>query len=150
MDTLSQHEDLDHPLSIPHQDKMFPSEEKLSSSDEKRNTDDNSLEESQPIYHNGIPIITTGRDVSYFVVDIRDYNDPALTFRSMVLGTVFAVMGAALCQVNSFSSLSTGFNLSHSDILIPSLVDIYVQASANGRFPGLLVTLDLYCRECLG
>ena len=51
------------------------------------------------VFLNGEPIITTGRDVSRFVVDIRDDGDDALTFRSFVLGTVLAGLGAALCQV---------------------------------------------------
>lgn len=49
-------------------------------------------------YKNGEPIITTGRDVSRFAVDIRDDGDTALTFRSIVIGTVFAGLGAALSQ----------------------------------------------------
>ncbi|KAF8348553.1 OPT oligopeptide transporter protein-domain-containing protein [Amanita rubescens] len=48
------------------------------------------------------PIISTGEDVSRFVVDLRDDEDDALTFRSMVLGTVFAGLGAALCQIYLF------------------------------------------------
>ena len=65
--------------------------------------DDDSLEdESKPILHNGEPVITTGRDVSLFVVDIRDDGDTALTFRSIFLGTIFAGMGAALSQVSNF------------------------------------------------
>jgi len=56
-------------------------------------------EDEAPVYLNGEPVITTGKDVSYFAVDIRDDGDAALTFRSIVLGTVFAGMGAALCQV---------------------------------------------------
>ena len=51
------------------------------------------------VYLNGEPVIATGRDVSRFVVDIRDDGDDALTFRSFVLGTVLAGLGAALCQV---------------------------------------------------
>ena len=67
------------------------------------NIDDNSLEDhSKPIFHNGEPVITAGRDVSRFVVDIRDDEDTALTFRSMFLGTIFAGMGAALSQVSDF------------------------------------------------
>ncbi|KAJ2920656.1 hypothetical protein H1R20_g16438, partial [Candolleomyces eurysporus] len=50
-------------------------------------------------YLHGEPVIRTGRDVSRFAVDIRDDGDEALTFRSMVLGTVFAGLGAALCQI---------------------------------------------------
>lgn len=45
------------------------------------------------------PIIRTGEDVSKYLVDVRDDGDPAITFRSMVLGTLFAALGAALCQV---------------------------------------------------
>ena len=70
----------------------------------QHNIDDNSLEDdSKPILHNGEPVITTGLDVSRFVVDIRDDEDTALTFRSMLLGTVFAGMGAALSQVSNFN-----------------------------------------------
>ena len=65
------------------------------------NIDDNSLDDdSKPTCKKGEPVITTGFDVSRFVVDIRDDEDPALTFRSMFLGTMFAGMGAALSEVN--------------------------------------------------
>ncbi|EMD38929.1 hypothetical protein CERSUDRAFT_112637 [Gelatoporia subvermispora B] len=50
----------------------------------------------------GEPVITTGRDVSLYLVDTRDDGDPALTFRSLFLGTVFAGLGAALCQIYLF------------------------------------------------
>ena len=48
---------------------------------------------------NGEPVITTGLDVSRFLIDTRDDGDPALTFRSLFLGTLFAGLGASLCQV---------------------------------------------------
>lgn len=48
---------------------------------------------------NGEPVVVTGMDVSRFIVDLRDDGDEALTFRSMVIGTIFAGLGAALCQV---------------------------------------------------
>lgn len=57
-------------------------------------------------YVNGEPVITTGRDVSRFLVDVRDDGDPALTFRSFVLGTVFAGLGASLVQVRHFTFLT--------------------------------------------
>lgn len=57
------------------------------------------------VYLKGEPIVTTGRDVSRFVVDIRDDGDSALTFRSFFLGTVMAGLGAALCQVRSYSTI---------------------------------------------
>jgi hypothetical protein len=67
------------------------------------NIDDNSFaDDSKPSFQNGEPVITAGRDVSHFVVDIRDDEDPALTFRSMFLGTMFAGMGAALSQVSNY------------------------------------------------
>lgn len=49
---------------------------------------------------NGEPVISTGKDVSRFVVDLRDDEDPSLTFRSIVLGSVFAGLGATLYQVS--------------------------------------------------
>jgi hypothetical protein len=58
-------------------------------------------EGAEPEYRNGVQVIQTGRDVSRFVVDIRDDGDEALTFRSIFLGTVFAGMGAALCQAST-------------------------------------------------
>lgn len=45
------------------------------------------------------PVVTTGADVSRFVVDIRDDGDPSITFRSLFLGTVIAGLGAAVYQV---------------------------------------------------
>ncbi|KAF8882526.1 oligopeptide transporter [Gymnopilus junonius] len=56
----------------------------------------------QPEFRNGEPVITTGQDVSRFAVDLRDDGDEALTFRSLVLGTVIAGLGAALCQIYLF------------------------------------------------
>jgi len=49
---------------------------------------------------NGEPVITTGADVSNYAVDARDDEDPALTFRSLLIGTVVAGLGAALSQVS--------------------------------------------------
>jgi len=69
--------------------------------DEKLDTYIQSLNEDEtPVYRNGEPVITTGRDVSRFAVDIRDDGDEALTFRSIFLGSLFAVMGAALSQAS--------------------------------------------------
>jgi len=64
------------------------------------------LDGDEAEYKNGEPIITTGRDVSRFAVDIRDDGDAALTFRSIVIGTVFAGLGAALSQARLFCSFS--------------------------------------------
>jgi len=69
---------------------------------------------AEPEYRNGVQVIKTGRDISHFVVDIRDDGDEALTFRSILLGTVFACMGAALSQVSVHSSL-------RDQMILPSL-----------------------------
>ncbi|KAK2461189.1 hypothetical protein APHAL10511_006716 [Amanita phalloides] len=50
----------------------------------------------------GEPIISTGKDVSRYVIDLQDDGDDALTFRSMFIGTAFAGLGAALCQIYLF------------------------------------------------
>lgn len=56
---------------------------------------------SDTVLVNGEPVITTGMDISRYIVDLRDDGDPTLTFRSIVLGTIFAGLGAALYQVRS-------------------------------------------------
>jgi hypothetical protein len=77
--------------------------------DEKEATLDPDLDKSssgfedtvdeKPQYVNGEPVITNGRDVSRYLVDLRDDEDPPFTFRSAVLGTVIGGLGAALYQV---------------------------------------------------
>ena len=44
----------------------------------------------------GEPVITSGADVSKYLITTRDDGDPAITMRSVVLGTVFAALGAAM------------------------------------------------------
>ncbi|KAF7426004.1 hypothetical protein PC9H_008366 [Pleurotus ostreatus] len=61
------------------------------------------------------PIIRTGEDVSKYLVDVRDDGDPAITFRSMVLGTLFAALGAALCQIYIFKPEISGPEYFHGD-----------------------------------
>jgi hypothetical protein len=53
----------------------------------------------KPLDVNGEPVITSGIDVSKYLVDLRDDGDPPFTFRSVVLGTVIGGLGAALYQV---------------------------------------------------
>ena len=114
METPNRHDDYTthvDPRPIVHQDSTSSTEEKFKTVtvvDEKGSSysiDNNSLEDdSKPAFRNGEPVITTGQDVSRFVVDIRDDEDQALTFRSLFLGTLFAGMGAALSQVSKQSS----------------------------------------------
>ena len=55
--------------------------------------------DEKPQYVKGEPVINSGRDVSRYLVDLRDDQDPPITFRSIVLGTVIGGLGAALYQV---------------------------------------------------
>lgn len=56
-------------------------------------------EDNNSLFVNGEPVITSGRDVSKYLVDLRDDEDPPFTFRSIVLGTMIGGLGAALYQV---------------------------------------------------
>ena len=156
MEAPNKHENTTTHTPLVHHDSwtMSSSEEtpKMIAVDEKYNIqDDNSLDDdSKPAFHNGEPVICTGRDVSRFVVDIRDDQDPALTFRSIVLGTLFAAMGAALSQVSSTEFLDSWQRRPPSQWYWPSLADILIQASADVRLHSLPVALDLYRRQWLG
>ena len=98
--------------SIDEKAEVKGSLEKLGSTDSDESV--NKVEGGKTVYDddgeevrlvNGEPVITTGRDVSRFLIDTRDDGDPAITFRSLFIGTVFAGLGAALCQVRPVYSL---------------------------------------------
>lgn len=76
--------------------------EKFDNTYDKGSSVEDGLEERKKgiTYVNGEPVVSSGRDVSDFLIDIRDDGDPAITFRSLFLGTVFAGLGAALEQVS--------------------------------------------------
>jgi hypothetical protein len=59
-------------------------------------------QDGEPVYINGAPVITDGKDVSKYLVDLRDDGDPPVTFRSILLGTIVGGLGAALYQVCIF------------------------------------------------
>lgn len=101
------------PALVPRNDSSSDTKEKQNDS---RTTSVEIADEkaTEPECRNGVPVIKTGRDISHFVVDIRDDGDEALTFRSILLGTVFACMGAALSQVSTHSSL-------RDQMVLPSL-----------------------------
>ncbi|KAJ8693416.1 hypothetical protein PTI98_008409 [Pleurotus ostreatus] len=73
------------------------------------------------------PIIRTGEDVSKYLVDVRDDGDPAITFRSMVLGTLFAALGAALCQIYIFKPVQMGVSTSFLLLLIYTSGNIWAR-----------------------
>jgi hypothetical protein len=99
---------LDHCASYPLNEKTPPPYNKSSSSDiaddkqaylDSEKALGNDCPHVDTVFFNGEPVVTNGRDVSRFVVDIHDDGESPLTFRSIILGTVFAGLGAALCQV---------------------------------------------------
>jgi hypothetical protein len=80
----------------------FPCDEKEAVFDSDLDKTSSGFEDTvdeKPQYVNGEPVITNGRDVSRYLVDLRDDEDPPFTFRSAVLGTVIGGLGAALYQV---------------------------------------------------
>jgi hypothetical protein len=77
---------------------VHPTDEKESPFDADDGCSD---EDGRSLYVNGEPVITSGKDVSKYLVDLRDDGDPPVTFRSLVLGTVIGGLGAALYQVRT-------------------------------------------------
>lgn len=102
-------------LSIGFEDETVQKEASQSSEKVSQDLDGDTNNENDVVYVKGEPVITSGSDVSRFLVDVRDDGDPALTFRSLCIGTVFACLGAALCQIYIFkpvqASVSTVFLL---------------------------------------
>ncbi|THH01076.1 hypothetical protein EW026_g1569 [Hermanssonia centrifuga] len=86
-----------------------------------RDSLDDATDRDEVVLVKGEPVITTGRDVSRFLLDTRDDGDPALTFRSAVLGTVFAGLGAALCQIYLFKPIQVGVSTVFLLLLIYSV-----------------------------
>ncbi|KAH9002452.1 oligopeptide transporter [Lactarius hatsudake] len=66
--------------------------------------------EDEKSLFNGEPVITSGRDVSRYLVDLRDDEDPPFTFRSIVLGTLIGGLGAALYQIYIFKPVQSGIS----------------------------------------
>lgn len=54
----------------------------------------------------GEPIIRNGSDVSRFIVSQRDDGDPALTFRGLVLGSIFTALSSAITIIYTFKPAS--------------------------------------------
>ena len=106
--------------------------------------EDSASSDSGVLYVNGEPVIRTGQDVSNFLIDVRDDGDPALTFRSLALGTVFAGLGAALCQVSSHTLDN------QVKVVLSEVADIFIQAGPSQRVYSLPTSADILRRQCLG
>ena len=102
--------------------------------------------DEKPLYINGEPVITSGRDVSRYLIDVRDDEDPPFTFRSVVLGTVIGGLGAALYQVcmrKSYIPLDL-YIFEHS------LVDLCVQACPKSDLDSFPTPCHLLLWDSLG
>ncbi|KAF7553299.1 hypothetical protein G7046_g7138 [Stylonectria norvegica] len=58
--------------------------------------------ENETTYVKGHPIIENGLDVSKFLVSERDEGDPSLTFRSIVLGSLFTALSSVITMLYVF------------------------------------------------
>lgn len=86
-------------------------DEKESDPDLARWSDGYHDEDEKSLFVNGDPVITSGRDVSKYLVDLRDDEDPPFTFRSIILGTMIGGLGAALYQVCTIAPEPLGVEL---------------------------------------
>ncbi|KAH8093283.1 oligopeptide transporter [Cristinia sonorae] len=95
-------------------------------SDEK-SLESRTSQDSEVQYVNGEPVITTGRDVSKYLIDVRDDGDPAITFRSLFLGTVFAGLGATMYQIYMFKPVQMGVSTVFLLLLIYSVGQVWAK-----------------------
>ncbi|GIJ91742.1 hypothetical protein Asppvi_010714 [Aspergillus pseudoviridinutans] len=77
-------------------------------------------------YVKGHPVIRNGADVSEFIVSVRDDGDPALTCRSIVLGSAFTAFSSVITMLYTFKPTQ----MQVSAIFIQLLVYVVGQAWA--------------------
>ncbi|KAI1394257.1 peptide transporter MTD1 [Hypoxylon trugodes] len=78
------------------------------------------------VHVKGHPVIRNGIDVSRFLISLRDDGDPAFTFRSIVLGSVFTALSSVITMLYLFKP----FQVQVSTIFIQLLVFIFGEAWA--------------------
>ncbi|KAJ5751908.1 hypothetical protein N7520_008825 [Penicillium odoratum] len=79
-------------------------------------------------YVKGDPVIRNGLDVSKFLVSTRDDGDPSLTFRSIVLGTIFTALSSVITMLYTFKPVE----VSVSAVFLQLLVFVFGEAWAFG------------------
>ncbi|KAJ5591581.1 uncharacterized protein N7459_001950 [Penicillium hispanicum] len=81
--------------------------------DASSETPDESPNGEDTVYVNGHPVVQNGADVSRFLISGRDDGDPAFTFRSIVLGSIFTALSSVITMLYTFKptavSVSTVF-----------------------------------------
>ncbi|KAI1092316.1 OPT peptide transporter Mtd1 [Rostrohypoxylon terebratum] len=83
-------------------------------------------QDNETLYVKGHPVIRNGADVSKYLVSVRDDGDPALTFRSIVLGTVFTALSSVITILYTFKP----YQVQVSAVFIQLLVFIFGEAWA--------------------
>ncbi|KAE8386389.1 OPT oligopeptide transporter protein-domain-containing protein [Aspergillus alliaceus] len=77
-------------------------------------------------YVKGHPVIRNGADVSKFIVSDRDDGDPSLTFRSIVLGTIFTALSSVITMLYVFKP----YQAQVSAVFLQLLVYVFGEAWA--------------------
>ncbi|KAH8692825.1 peptide transporter MTD1 [Talaromyces proteolyticus] len=77
-------------------------------------------------YVNGHPVIQNGADISNFIISVRDDGDPALTFRSIVLGSAFTAFSSVITMLYVFKP----FQMQVSFVFLQLLVYVFGEAWA--------------------
>ncbi|KAJ5657849.1 uncharacterized protein N7484_001498 [Penicillium longicatenatum] len=75
-------------------------------------------------YVKGHPVIRNGLDVSKFLVSTRNDGDPSLTFRSIVLGTIFIALSSVITMLYTFKPVQ----VSVSAVFLQLLVFVFGEA----------------------
>ncbi|KAI1474854.1 putative OPT peptide transporter Mtd1 [Daldinia eschscholtzii] len=108
---------------------VAPSGDKSTVTSQHEASDDNAEDaqrDDDTEYVKGHPVIRTGFDVSKFLISLRDDGDPALTFRSIVLGTIFTALSSVITMLYIFKP----FLVQVSAVFIQLLVFIFGEAWA--------------------
>ncbi|KAI1097469.1 putative OPT peptide transporter Mtd1 [Jackrogersella minutella] len=87
---------------------------------------DDSHSDDGVVYVKGHPVIQNGVDVSKYLVSCRDDGDPALTFRSIALGSIFTALSSVITMLYTFKP----FQVQVSPVFIQLLVFVFGEAWA--------------------
>lgn len=81
--------------------------------------------------HSEDVIIITGADAAHHLLPMRDDGDPAITFRGMVLATIFSGFQAVMFQIYQVSQLTAGV----ASMLVLEANQLYSSSQPMSPFP---------------
>ncbi|KAF7588561.1 hypothetical protein BBP40_005516 [Aspergillus hancockii] len=85
-----------------------------------------SQRDEDTVYVKGHPVIRTGLDVSKYIISVRDDGDPSLTFRSIVLGSIFTALSSVITMLYVFKP----YQAQVSAVFLQLLVYVFGEAWA--------------------